>query len=78
MYGEITHVHVCVCVWVCVVCSQVIIILNFWNPMKTYQERKKAEYCEKIYQSIKTNSGSTCILGLLDKDIKMVFHRFKT
>jgi len=46
--------------------------------MKTYQERKKAEYCEKIYQSIKTNSGSTCILGLLDKDIKMVFHRFKT
>ena len=46
--------------------------------MKTYQERKKAEYCEKIYQSIKTISGSKCILGLLDKDIKMVFHRFKT
>ena len=78
MFPFVWRNYTCTYVWVCVVCSQVIIILNFWNPVKTYQERKKAEYCEKIYQSIKTNSGSTRILGLFDKDIKMVFHRFKT
>lgn len=52
---------------------------NVWYPVKNFQTCKKArKHKEENIRSIKINSELRQMLALADKDIKTVYHVFKS